>query len=198
MAVSIRLSSIPAGPRRRAAARRCRVTGHKAKPIPRAPTASRLPVPPLLPHRWHCGFCPLTAEGRVPRGKVEGFAIRRSVTRARGSCRRHGPGLITRAHRGAPRECLRSASRTFSKTSRPAAASRFARSSEASWASAGPPRRNARPTTALATVAASLRIVTPAAARTSIAAAGSPEIPVSLWRRGRVWPELAVWDVALA
>jgi len=49
----------------------------------------------------------LTAEGRVACGKVEGFAIRRSVTRARGSCRRDGPGLITRAHRGAPRECLR-------------------------------------------------------------------------------------------
>jgi hypothetical protein len=49
----------------------------------------------------------LTAEGRLACGKVEGFAIRRSVTRARGSCRRHGPGLITRAHRGAPREGLR-------------------------------------------------------------------------------------------
>src|SRR5215217_3521572 len=79
-----------------------------------------------------------------------------------------------------------SASRTFSKTSRPAAASRFARSSEASWASAGPPRRNARPTAALATGATSLRIVTPAGARTSTVGAGSPKIPVSLWRSGRV------------
>jgi hypothetical protein len=49
----------------------------------------------------------LTAQGRVPRGKVDGFAIRRSVTRARGRCRRFGLGLITRAHWRAPRECLR-------------------------------------------------------------------------------------------
>jgi len=39
--------------------------------------------------------------------KIEGFAISRSVTGASGSCKRDGPGLITRAHRGAPRECLR-------------------------------------------------------------------------------------------
>jgi hypothetical protein len=49
----------------------------------------------------------LTAEGRAACGKVEGFAIRRSVTPARGRCKRYGSGLITRAHWRAPRECLR-------------------------------------------------------------------------------------------
>jgi hypothetical protein len=49
----------------------------------------------------------LAAEGRAACGKVEGFAISRSVTRTSGSCKRDGSGLITRAHRGAPREGLR-------------------------------------------------------------------------------------------
>ena len=59
------------------------------------------------PHRRHCGFCPSAAEGCAAGGDVEGFPIRRSVTRARGHCKRCGASLITRAHRGAPRECLR-------------------------------------------------------------------------------------------
>jgi hypothetical protein len=81
-------------------------------PVWRGQYHAHRPLSPCLcylysPHRWHCGFCPLTAEGRLACGKVEGFAIRRSVTRARGRCRRYGLGLITRAHWRAPREGLR-------------------------------------------------------------------------------------------
>jgi hypothetical protein len=58
------------------------------------------------PHRRDCGFCPSAAEGRAAGGDVEGFPIRRRVTRARGRCKRCGSSLITRAHWGAPRERL--------------------------------------------------------------------------------------------
>ena len=82
------------------------LTARTAKPILRAPSASRLPVPPLFASSAGLRFCGSAAEGRAAGGNVEGFPIRRSVTRARGRCKRCGSSLITRAHWGAPRERL--------------------------------------------------------------------------------------------
>ena len=59
------------------------------------------------PHRRHCDSAPRPRKVARPAETVEGFPIRRSVTRARGRCKRCGSSLITRAHRGAPRERLR-------------------------------------------------------------------------------------------
>jgi hypothetical protein len=80
-------------------------------PVRRSQYYAHRAVPACLchlcsPHRRHCGFCPSAAEGCAAGGDVEGFPIRRSVTRARGRCKRCGSSLITRAHWGAPRERL--------------------------------------------------------------------------------------------
>ena len=119
------------------------ITARTAKPVLRAPSGSRLPVPPLFASSAALRILPLG------RGRLCG---RRRHRRFPDPPKRHPCSRALQAlwcepdHACAPvrrANACGSASRTFSKTSRPAAASRFARSDEASWANARPPRRNA-------------------------------------------------------
>ncbi len=174
--------------------RRCRVTGRRARPIPRAPTASRLPVLPLFASSVALRLLPLD-RGR-PRGLRQGRRLRDPPKRhprsrelqARWSGPDHACALACAARRPADLQ-----------------AGHFQRQ-----AGPPPPRDLRDPVKHPGRVQARLeetpdqllprrccRITARChPRRRSTVGAGSPEIPVSLWRSGGVWPEMAVCGVA--
>ena len=165
-------------------------------PVWRGQYHAHPPLSPCLcylcsPHRWHCG---LTAEGRLACGKVEGFAIRRSVSSRELQAPWSGPD-----HACAPGCAAR----------RPAdlQAGRFQRQ-----AGPPPPRDLRDPVKHPGRVQARLEgmrgqlLPSPllphhCALSPPPALARAPwcwvvEIPVSSWRSDRVWPEMAICGVA--
>ena len=167
--------------------RECRVTARMAMLIPRAPTASRLPVLPLFASSVALRVLPLDC------GRLRGL---RQSRRLRDPPKRHPRSRELQARWSGPDHAC--APGCAARMPADLQAGRFQRQ-------AGPPRpRDLRdpvkhPEPVQARLegtrdqllpsppgATSLRIVAPAGARTSTVGTGSPKIPVSLWRSGRV------------
>jgi len=175
----------------------CRVTARMARPIPRAPTPFPLPVLPLFASSVALRLLPLDC-GRPP-GLRQG-------RRLRDPPKRH-PRLreLQAPWSGPDHACAPGCA-----ARRPAdlQAGRFQRQ-----AGPPPPRDLRDPVKHPGRVQARLEgmrgqllpspllphhraLSPPASARASTVGAGSPEIPVSLWRRDSVWPEMAICGVA--
>ena len=177
---------------RRAAAPGCRVTARKARPIPRAPTASRLPVLPLFASSVALRLLPLDC-GR-PHGLRQG-------RRLRDPPKRHPRSRELQARWSGPDHAC--APGCAARMPADLQAGRFQRQ-------AGPPRpRDLRdPVKHPGPVQARLEgtrdqllpspllshhcALSPACARTSTVGAGSPEIPVHCGVAAERWPEMAL------